>query len=235
MKTIGLIGGMSWESSAQYYRLINEAVRERLGPSHCAPSVMVTVEFSEIERLQELGDWDTLGEHMAIAAQQLDVAGADLIVLCTNTMHECASAIEAATDRPLLHIADAVGERATADGLRTVGLLGTAFTMERDFYRARLTDCFGLDVITPGADDRRVVHETIYRELIAGEIRDASRSAFREIMARLVDRGAEAIILGCTEIMLLVDGSDASVPLLDTTTLHAAAAVEAALAAEPAA
>lgn len=227
---IGLIGGMSWESSAEYYRIINREVRNRLGGVHSARSLMWSVDFGEIERLQHAGDWDELTNRMTDAAIRLERGGADFVLLCTNTMHLMADAIAGAIKIPLLHIADPTAEKIKAAGFRKVGLLGTAFTMEQDFYRGRLEKVFGLEVLVPEADDRRVVHEVIYRELVAGEVRPESRRAYREVIARLVARGAQAIILGCTEIMLLVSAEDSTVPLFDTTTLHAVAAVDRALA-----
>jgi aspartate racemase len=226
---IGLIGGMSWESSAEYYRIINREVRSRLGGVHSARSLMWSVDFGEIERLQHQGDWDELTKRMRDAALRLERGGADLVLLCTNTMHLMADEIAAAIAIPLLHIADPT-EKIKAAGFRKVGLLGTAFTMERDFYKGRLEKVFGLDVLVPEANDRRVVHDIIYKELVAGEVRAESRTAYREVMARLIARGAQAIILGCTEIMLLVSEEDSSVPLFDTTTIHAIAAVDRALA-----
>lgn len=227
---IGLIGGMSWESSAQYYRLINEAVRDRLGGVASARILMWSFDFAEIERLQHAGRWPELSRRLADAAQALEAGGADFLVLCTNTMHREAEAIEAAVRIPLLHIADPTGEAIKAAGLSTVGLLGTAFTMEHAFYRGRLESRHGLAVLTPDADDRAAVHRIIYEELVAGRVLDASREAYRAVIARLVERGAQAIILGCTEIMLLVRTEDSPVPLFDTTAIHADAAVEAALA-----
>lgn len=230
MLTIGLIGGMSWESSAQYYRLINQAVRARLGGMHSARSLMFSVDFAEIGRLQHDGDWDALTAAMIDAAGRLERGGADLCLICTNTMHKVADAVAASVLIPLLHIADPTAARIVAAGHRRVGLLGTAFTMEQAFYRDRLTDRFGLDVIVPGEDDRRQVHRIIYDELVAGIVASASRDIYRQIIARLVDQGAEAIILGCTEIMLLVGPEDSAVPLFDTTAIHAEAAVAQALA-----
>jgi aspartate racemase len=226
---IGLIGGMSWESSAEYYRIINREVRNRLGGAHSARSLMWSVDFGEIERLQHAGDWDELTERMKDAAVRLERGGADFVLLCTNTMHLIADAVAEAINIPLLHIADPTAEKIKAAGFRKVGLLGTAFTMEQDFYRGRLEKVFGLDVLVPEADDRRVVHEVIYRELVAGEVRPESRRAY-QVIARLVARGAQAIVLGCTEIMLLVSEVDSAVPIFDTTTLHAVAAVDRALA-----
>jgi aspartate racemase len=227
---IGLIGGMSWESSAEYYRIINREVRNRLGGVHSARSLMWSVDFGEIEHLQHRGDWDELTRRMIDAAIRLERGGAGFVVLCTNTMHRMADDIAAAIGIPLLHIADPTAEKIKAAGFRRVGLLGTAFTMEQDFYKGRLAKVFGLEVLVPDAGDRRVVHDIIYKELVAGEVRPESRTAYREIMARLVERGAQAIILGCTEIMLLVSEADSAVPLFDTTTLHALAAVDRALA-----
>ncbi len=230
MKTIGLIGGMSWESTVPYYRQVNEGIKARLGGLHSAKVVLYSVDFHEVERLQRDGDWDAAGELLADAARRLQAAGADLLVLCTNTMHKVAPRMEAAVPIPLLHIADATAAAITAAGHRTVGLLGTRFTMEQDFYRQRLEEKHGLQVLVPETEDRGVVHDIIYDELCRGVIRDTSRDAYRRIMDELVDRGAGAIILGCTEIGLLVGPQDARVPLFDTTTLHANAAVEAALA-----
>jgi len=230
LRTIGLIGGMSWESSAAYYRLLNEGVRDRLGPTASARCLLWSFNFAEIEALQHRGDWDALALRMVDAVRNLEGAGADVLVMCTNTMHRLAPDIEAAVRIPLLHIADPTAERIKAAGIARVALLGTAFTMEQDFYKGRLAERHGLSVIVPEAEDRAVVHRIIYEELVAGQINPASREAFRAIIARLVDCGAEAVILGCTEIMLLVTQEDSPVPVFDTTALHAAAAVDAALA-----
>jgi aspartate racemase len=230
---IGLIGGMSWESSAEYYRIINREVRDRLGGVHSARSLMWSVDFGEIERLQHQGEWDRLAEAMRDAARRLERGGADFLVLCTNTMHRVADEIASAVAIPLLHIADPTAKAIREGGFARVGLLGTAFTMEQDFYKGRLQTMHGLEVLIPGADDRRIAHDVIYRELVAGQVLPASRQAYREIIARLVARGAQAIILGCTEIMLLVSDDDSAVPLFDTTTLHALAAVERALTGGP--
>ncbi|WP_447722334.1 aspartate/glutamate racemase family protein [Edwardsiella tarda] len=229
MKTIGLLGGMSWESSAEYYRIINQGVREHLGPTASASVVLWSFNFAEIEALQHQGDWSTLSERMVDAAQRLQGAGADVLLICTNTMHRMAPALESALSIPLIHIADPTAAAIKAAGLRKVGLLGTAFTMEQDFYKGRLRERHGLEVIVPEADDRATVHHIIYDELVAGQITPSSRAAYRQVIARLVQAGAEAVILGCTEIMLLVQPDDSAVPLFDTTALHAAAAVEAAL------
>lgn len=230
MRTIGLIGGMSWESSAEYYRILNEGVRDRLGPTASASCLLWSFNFAEIEALQHHGDWDALTARMVDAARRLEAGGAELLLICTNTMHRMAAAVQQAVAIPLLHIADPTAERIRAVGIRTVGLLGTAFTMEHDFYKGRLAERHGLNVIVPGAADRAEVHRVIYEELVAGQVTATSREAYRAVIARLVAAGAEAVILGCTEIMLLVRPEDSAVPLFDTTALHAAAAVEIALA-----
>lgn len=229
MKVIGLIGGMSWESSAHYYRIINQETRGRLGGVHSARSLMWSVDFGEIERLQHEGRWEELTAEMIDAVRRLERGGADFIVLCTNTMHRMAGEIEAAVAIPLLHIADPTAERIKGAGFTRVGLLGTGFTMEQDFYKGRLRDKHGLEVLVPEADDRRTVHEIIYKELVAGVVREESRDAYRAVIARLIERGAQAIILGCTEIMILVRPEDSAAPLFDTTEIHAVAAVERAL------
>ncbi len=229
MKTIGIIGGMSWESTVPYYRRVNELVADRLGGLHSARLVLVSVDFHEIEALQSAGHWDEAGRQLAAAARSLESAGAEFIVLATNTMHKVAPAIEAAVGVPLLHIADATGEAIARAGMHTVGLLGTRFTMEEDFYRARLAERFGLSVLVPDEGDRQFVNSVIYTELCCGVTSRESREAFRGIIARLVERGAEGIILGCTEIPLLVGATDSLVPLFDTGELHAQAAVAFAL------
>ena len=229
MKTIGLIGGMSWESTVPYYRIINETVRTLRGGLHSARIVLVSVDFDEVERLQRAGDWEAAGVLLADCARRLERAGADFIVLCTNTMHKVAPAIEAAVSIPLFHIADPTAEAIRAAGLRTVGLLGTRFTMEQDFYRARLEREHGLRVVVPNEEDRALVHRVIYEELCQGRVLDASREAYRAVIRRLVDDGAEAVILGCTEIALLVGAADSPVPVFDTTQLHATKAAEYAL------
>jgi aspartate racemase len=226
MKTIGLIGGMSWESTVPYYRLINEGVKQRLGGLHSAKLVLYSVDFHEIERLQHDGNWDEAGARLAAAARALRAAGAECLVLCTNTMHKVAAAIEAAVDIPLLHIADPTAQAIRQAGIVTVGLLGTRFTMEEDFYRGRLETRHGLNVLTPDASDRAEVHRVIYAELCLGITREESRAAYRAIIGRLAARGAQGIILGCTEIGLLIKPEDAPVPLFDTTALHAASAVD---------
>ncbi|MCX7278613.1 MAG: aspartate/glutamate racemase family protein [Burkholderiales bacterium] len=229
MKTIGLIGGMSWESTIPYYRILNETVKQQLGGLHSAKVVLYSVDFHEIERLQHAGDWDAAGLLLAGAARALAAAGADCLVLCTNTMHKVATAIESAVSIPLLHIADPTGAQIRQAGWHTVGLLGTRFTMEQDFYRNRLRERHGLRVLVPEAPERDTVHRVIYEELCLGRIEPASRLAYQKVMALLVEQGAQAIILGCTEISLLVGAADASVPLLDTTALHARSAAEWAL------
>jgi len=223
---IGLIGGMSWESSAEYYRILNQTVRDRLGAPHSARVLMWSVDFEPIERLQHVGDWAALGEAMADGARRLENGGADFLVLCTNTMHRLASNISDAVSIPLLHIADPTGAAIAGAGLKRVGLLGTRFTMEQAFYRDRLKAGFGLEVLVPDEADRTVVHDIIYQELVAGVVSEPSRLAYRKVIARLIEAGAEAVILGCTEIMLLVKPEDSAVPLFDTTTLHALAAVD---------
>jgi aspartate racemase len=227
---IGLIGGMSWESSAEYYRIINREVRRRLGGVHSARTLMWSVDFGEIERLQHRGDWESLTEEMKDGARRLERGGADFILICTNTMHKMAEAVASAIAIPLLHIADPAAEKIRSVGINKVGLLGTAFTMEQDFYKGRLSKKYNLQVLVPEAEDRAIVHRVIYEELVAGKVIPASRAIYREVIARLIARGAEAVILGCTEIMLLVSDEDSAVPLFDTTTIHALAAVDRALA-----
>ena len=229
MKTLGLIGGMSWESTAEYYRLINQGVRDAAGPLCSAQMLMWSFNFAKIAALQKAGDWGALAAHMVDAARCLETAGAQALMICTNTMHNCAPQIEAATGIPLIHIADPTGAAIAAAGLSRVGLLGTQFTMEQDFYTRRLAERFGLDVIVPDEADRATVHTVIYDELVAGRIEDRSRQAYRDVMRRLVERGAQAIVLGCTEIMLLVGAGDSQVPLFDTTALHAQAGITFAL------
>ncbi|MFE0500972.1 aspartate/glutamate racemase family protein [Lysobacter soli] len=229
MKTLGLIGGMSWESTVPYYRTINQTVKEQLGGLHSARLLLYSVDFAEIEKLQHAGDWDAAGAVLADAARSLKAGGAQLLVICTNTMHKVADAVETGSGLPLLHIADATGDAIRARGLTRIGLLGTRFTMEQDFYRRRLIEGHGLDVLVPEPDERDLVHRVIYDELCQGVIRDESRAQYRRVMDGLVARGAQGIILGCTEIGLLVGEGDASVPLFDTTALHARAAALAAL------
>ena len=229
MKTIGLIGGMSWESTVPYYRQVNETVKRQLGGLHSAKVVLVSVDFHEVERLQHAGDWDAAGVLLADAARSLQAAGADFMVLCTNTMHKVAPAIEAAVTIPLFHIADPTAEQIKRAGHAKIGLLGTRFTMEQAFYKDRLRERHGLEVLVPDEADRDIVHRIIYDELCLGSIVDASRDEYRRIIAGLVAQGAQAIILGCTEISLLVAQQDAAVPLFDTTAIHATKAAEWAL------
>ena len=230
MRTIGLLGGMSWESTIEYYRIINQTVRERLGGLHSAEILLYSVDFAPVEALQAAGAWEEAGAQLAQVAQQVEQGGADFLLLCTNTMHKVADAIEAAASIPLLHIADATAAPIHARGLRRVGLLGTAFTMAEDFYRGRLETEHDLQVLIPEPEARDVVHRIIYEELVMGETRAASKAHYVAIMEALIKRGAEGIILGCTEIGLLVQEGDVAVPLFDTTEIHARAAVDWALA-----
>ena len=229
MKTIGLIGGMSWESSAEYYRLINQQVKARLGGLHSAKILMFSLDFAEIEKLQSQGKWDQAGEILIRAAQGLEKGGADFLLLCTNTMHKLAGDIQQNISLPLLHIADATGLEIKKTTIKKIGLLGTKFTMEQDFYKGRLKDQFGFEVLIPDAPDRQMVHDIIYRELCLGTIQSASKEKYKKIIDRLVAKGAEGVILGCTEISLLINQKDSLVPLFDTTKIHAAAAVDKAL------
>ncbi|WP_238993299.1 aspartate/glutamate racemase family protein [Nocardioides caldifontis] len=225
---IGLIGGMSWESSAEYYRLLNELVRERLGGLHSAECLLLSVDFAEVERLQVSGEWERAGELLAAAARDLEAGGAELLLLCTNTMHKVADAVAGAASVPLLHLADTTAQAVLGAGVREVGLLGTAFTMEQSFYRDRLAG-HGLSVWVPPADDRALVHRVIYEELCLGIVREESRAAYQEVIGRLVDRGARGVVLGCTEIELLIGQEHSPVPVFPTTRLHAEAAVDLAL------
>jgi aspartate racemase len=229
MLTIGLLGGMSWESSAEYYRLANELVRERLGGLHSARCLLYSVDFADIEAMQVSGRWDEAAQALASGAKALEAGGADLLLLCTNTMHKVADQVERAVDIPFLHLADATAAAVRAAAVSTVGLLGTGFTMEQDFYRDRLAT-HGLTVLVPEKVDRDVVHRVIYDELCVGIVDPESRQAFQQVMSRLVDRGAQGMILGCTEIELLVGAEDTSVPVFPTTRLHVEAAVDRALA-----
>ncbi len=225
---IGLLGGMSWESSAEYYRLANLLVRERLGGLHSARLVLASVDFAEVERLQVAGLWEDAGQLLAEVARGLEAAGAEMLLLCTNTMHKVADQVQASVSIPLLHLADATAAAVRRDGLGTVGLLGTAFTMEQDFYRDRLAG-HGLEVLVPDAEDRAVVHRVIYDELCLGVVSEASRQAYRGVIERLVAAGADGVVLGCTEIELLVSAEDSPVPVYPTTRLHVESAVTAAL------
>ena len=229
MKTIGLIGGMSWESSLEYYRIINEFVRDKLGGLHSAKIVMVSFDFTEIAALQDEGNWDAAAQLLIGAAQRLEQAGADALVICSNTMHKVADQVQKNVAVPLLHIADATAEDIKTMGLRRVGLLGTTFTMEESFYRKKLVDEHGLKVILPEEDERTIVNHVIYDELCRGQITPSSKETFCRIMQNLVANGAEGIILGCTEIGLLVNQQDVLIPLFDTTVIHAKAAAQFAL------
>lgn len=228
MRRIGLLGGMSWESTALYYRLVNEDVRTRLGGFHSARLVLASVDFADVEAMQVAGDWDAAGSLLAGEARRLEAAGAECVVLCTNTMHKVADAIEAAVDIPLLHLADVTAAAVRAAGLDAVALLGTRFTMEQPFYADRLRS-HGIDVLVPQGDDRTLVHEVIYDELVLGVVRDASREGYVDVVRRLVGRGAGGVVLGCTEIELLIGPEDVDVPVFATTALHARAAVDFAL------
>ncbi len=229
MKTIGLLGGMSWESSIEYYRIINETVKERLGGLHSAQNLMYSVDFAEIEKLQHTNDWVALTQAMIDAAKRLERGGADFLVICTNTMHRMAPEVSAAINIPLLHIADATAHTIKARHLQTVGLLGTRFTMEGDFYRGKLEKDHGVKVLIPDEPGCEIVHRIIYDELVQGIIREESRKAYIEIITDLQSRGAEGVILGCTEIPLLIKQKDTSIPIFDTMTIHAKAAVDWAL------
>ncbi|AWB01458.1 aspartate/glutamate racemase family protein [Vibrio harveyi] len=229
MKTIGLIGGMSWESTANYYQIINREVKARLGGLHSGKVCLYSVDFAEIETLQHQGRWDDTAIILAQAAKSVEAGGADFILICTNTMHKVADQIQQAVNVPLVHIADATAEQLVMDGIKKVGLLGTRFTMEQDFYKQRLIDKFGVDVVVPSSDDQTIVHDVIYNELCKGEVRDDSRQHYLTIIEKLVEQGAEAVILGCTEIAMLVESQHTDVKLYDTTEIHAKAAVEKAL------
>lgn len=229
MRRLGLLGGMSWESSSLYYTLLNQEVRDRLGGMHSARCVMSSVDFAEVEELQRAGDWERAGELLAAEARALEVAGAELLVLCTNTMHKVAPAIERACGVPLLHLGDVTAEAVLAAGLDTVTLLGTAFTMEQAFYRDRVA-AHGLSVRVPGAEDRATVHRVIYDELVRGLVRDESRRAVCDVMERELAAGSQGVVLGCTELELLVGPDDVAAPVFPTTRLHVMAAVEASLA-----
>jgi aspartate racemase len=229
MKKIGLIGGMSWESTQTYYHAINTSVKNRLGCLHSAEIILYSVDFQPIENLQHQGNWQATAEILIDAAKRVEQAGADFLLICTNTMHKIAPQVEAAVDIPLLHIADATANILIEAEIKSVGLLGTAFTMEQDFYKGRLSDCFGLEVLVPDEDDRKIVHSVIYEELCLGKIVDDSKSQYLKIINALASRGAEAVILGCTEIALLVQQTNTPIKLYDTTAIHAEAAVDYAL------
>jgi len=226
MKTIGLLGGMSWESTVGYYRAINEGVKNTLGGLHSAKIAMYSVDFEPIEKLQHAGDWKGTAIILSEAARSVESAGADFLLICTNTMHKVAPEIEKSIKIPLLHIADATGEVLVHEGIKTVGLLGTAFTMEQDFYKGRLSENYGLNVLVPNEEDRQIVHKIIYQELCLGKIQADSKTEYLRIIDMLANQGAEAVILGCTEIGMLVSQGDTKVKLFDTTAIHAEKAVE---------
>ena len=226
MKTIGLIGGMSWESTQSYYQLLNQGIKNKLGGLHSAKIVLVSLDFAEIAMLQQQQDWPQMAEILIKAAKQVEAAGADYLLICTNTMHKLAKQVQAAVAIPLLHIADAVGENLIQHNFKKVALLGTQFTMEQDFYKQRLADKFAIDVLIPDAQGRETVHRVIYDELCKGVIKEESKAEYLTIIDNLTQQGAEAIILGCTEIALLVQQADTSIPLLDSTALHCAMALE---------
>ncbi len=229
MKTIGLIGGMSWESSAEYYRIINESVREELGGWHSSKCLMYSFDFDEMHRLQDKGEWERLARLVADAARRLETGGADCILICANTMHKMAGEVQKAVSIPVIHIANATGEEIKSKGLRTVGLLGTRFTMEEDFYKGRLSEKFGLKVIVPEERDRRFIHDVIFNELCLGKFNPSSKEEFKRIISRLEKDGAEGVVLGCTEIPLLIKQEDVKSPIFDTTRIHAKAGVKFAL------
>jgi aspartate racemase len=229
MKTIGMIGGMSWESSLEYYRIMNQAVKEKLGGFHSARCILYSVDFDDVEKMQHQGDWESLTQLMIEAAQSVKKAGADFIVICTNTMHKMADAVHSAVQIPLLHIADVTAEAVKANRQNRVGLLGTKFTMEQEFYRGRLKDLHGIDVLIPEDEERQTIHDILYNELCLGDIRQISREKFQSIIQNLVERGAQGVVLGFTEIPFIVHQEDYKIPLYDTTSLHALAAVEFAL------
>lgn len=229
MKTIGMLGGMSWESTASYYKAINEGMTSALGGLHSAKICLYSVNFDEIEKLQHQGNWDKTAQILAKAAKSVEAGGADFIIICTNTMHKVVPDIERELDIPILHIADATANQLVADSITKVGLLGTRFTMEQDFYKSRLVDNFGIEVIVPNTAEQTIIHDVIYDELCQGIISPESKANYVDIINRLYEQGAEAIILGCTEIALLVQQEDTSVPLYDTTEIHAAHAVQLAL------
>jgi len=229
MKTIGLIGGMSWESSSEYYRIINKTVKERLGGLHSAQCIMYSADFEEIENLQHQGKWEELTKLMISFALSLEGAGADCIVICTNTMHKMAEEVEDNISIPLLHIADATAERIVEKGLGRLGLLGTSCTMEEDFYKKRLQEKYNIEVIIPSQSDREIIDRVIYDELCLGTIKQSSKEKYKEVIERLISDGADGVILGCTEIPLLISQEDVEIPLFDTTTIHAKSAVEFAL------
>ncbi len=230
MKTMGLLGGMSWQSTSTYYSLLNQGITDNLGGLHSARLMLYSVDFDEIEKLQHDGKWQEMGEILASAAKRVEAGGADFLLICTNTMHKVAAQVEAAVNIPLLHLADATGQRLQQAGITKVGLLGTRFTMEQDFYKQRIVDNFGIDVVVPELADIEVVHRIIYDELCLGTVKDDSREAYLGVIERLATAGAEAVILGCTEIAMLVQQQHSSMPLYDTTTIHCEEAVKLAIA-----
>lgn len=229
MKTIGLIGGMSWESSLEYYRIINQEVKRQFGGLHSAKSLMYSVEFDEIQHLQHIGDWDSLTQIVVDAGKKLEKGGADFIVICTNTMHRMFEEVQANVSIPLLHIADATAQRIKANGIKTIALLGTKFTMEQNFYKGRLINNHDINVMVPNEEDRNIVHSIIYNELCQGHVNQPSKEQFVRIIEKLKNEGAEGVILGCTEIPLLIKQADVSIPTFDTTRIHAEMAVAFAL------
>lgn len=229
MKTIGLLGGMSWESTVSYYQAINKGIKAKLGGFHSAKIVLYSVDFDEIEKLQHKGDWDETAVILSKAAQSIEAGGADFLLICTNTMHKVAEEVQANINIPIVHIADATAKQLQAGGITKVGLLGTQFTMEQDFYKSRLIDQFGIDVVVPETDDQTLVHNVIYNELCLGSVKSGSREKYLNIVDKLQQQGAQAVILGCTEIALLIQQSQTQVPLYDTTQIHAAEAVDKAL------
>jgi len=229
---MGMIGGMSWESSLEYYRIVNEAIKKKLGGFHSAKCILYSVDFGEVEKLQHLGDWDELNRMMMDAAQRLENTGADFVIICTNTMHKMADEVQGAIRIPVLNIVDVTAKAIKGNRQTRIGLLGTKFTMEQDFYKGRLKDKHGLDVLIPSADERQVVHDILYSELCLGEIKELSKEKFKNVIQNLVNRGAQGVILGCTEIPLIVSQDDYEIPVYDTTTLHAQAAVDFALQSE---
>jgi len=226
LKTLGMLGGMSWESTASYYRLLNQGIQQKLGGLHSAKLILHSVDFDEIEKLQHAAAWDRMGVILANAAYGLEKAGAEGIIICTNTMHKLSTSISTNINIPLLHIADATAEKLIADGVKKVGLLGTAFTMEEEFYKGRLSEKFALEVITPDTAQREVIHKVIYEERCLGITEDTSREYYTQVIASLAEQGAEAVILGCTEIGLLISQTDSPLPIYDTTLIHADAAIQ---------
>lgn len=226
MKTIGMIGGMSWESTLEYYRIVNEEVKKKLGGFHSAKCILYSVDFEEVERLQHQAEWGLLTRLMVSAAQKVERAGADFVLICTNTMHRMADEVQGAIHVPLLHIVDVTAEAIKAKRQIRVGLLGTKFTMEQDFYKGRLQDKYGLEVLIPSEEERQIIHDILYSELCLGKIKKPSKNKFKDIIHNLIEKGAQGVILGCTEIPLIVNQKDYKIPLYDTTTLHARAAVE---------